>query len=149
MTTQAEREALAQEAKRLSTQVANLAGGSPHAFRALTELDAAIDRLAAPPAGEQAQPVFWYADDGGSMLALFRTEQEWRDFCSGTEPLQAGPLYAAPAPAPSAQPMNFDQLQEVMAQHFGGRELTDEEADSAEAFARAIERAHGIGATHA
>jgi len=44
-----------------------------------------------------------------------------------------------------AVPLNFDQLQKVMSKHFGGRELTDDEADSAEAFARAIERAHGIG----
>ncbi len=43
-----------------------------------------------------------------------------------------------------AVPLNFDQLQKVMSKHFGGRELTDDEADSAEAFARAIERAHGI-----
>lgn len=41
-------------------------------------------------------------------------------------------------------PLNFDQLQRVMSQHFGGRELTADEADSAEAFARAVERAHGI-----
>lgn len=43
-------------------------------------------------------------------------------------------------------PLSFDQLQRVMSQHFGGRELTDDEADSAEHFARAIERAHGITA---
>jgi len=54
---------------------------------------------------------------------------------------------AAIASAPHArEPLNFDRLQSVMAAHFGGRELTDDEADSAEAFARAIERAHGIGA---
>jgi len=54
---------------------------------------------------------------------------------------------AALASAPHArEPLNFDRLQSVMAAHFGGRELTDDEADSAEAFARAIERAHGIGA---
>lgn len=53
---------------------------------------------------------------------------------------------AAIASAPHArEPLNFDRLQSVMAAHFGGRELTDDEADSAEAFARAIERAHGIG----
>ena len=53
-------------------------------------------------------------------------------------------------PAPQAEPaavgelpplLNFDQLQSVMAAHFGGRELTDDEADSAESFARAVERA--------
>ena len=48
--------------------------------------------------------------------------------------------------AHAREPLNFDRLQSVMAAHFGGRELTDDEADSAEAFARAIERAHGIGA---
>ena len=61
-------------------------------------------------------------------------------------------LMAALASAPSTPPhavvedvpLNFDQLQKVMSKHFGGRELTDDEADSAEAFARAIERAHGI-----
>ena len=47
---------------------------------------------------------------------------------------------------PSPQPLNFDQLQKVMADHFGGRELTDDEADSAEAFARSVEAAHGITA---
>jgi len=52
-------------------------------------------------------------------------------------------LKDAAAPA-QPEPLNFDQLQRVMSQHFGGRELTDDEADSAEAFARAIERAHGI-----
>lgn len=53
---------------------------------------------------------------------------------------------AALASAPHArEPLNFDRLQSVMAAHFGGRELTDDEADSAEAFARAVERAHGIG----
>lgn len=58
------------------------------------------------------------------------------------------PWVAAPSTPPhavvEAVPLNFDQLQSVMSQHFGGRELTDDEADSAEAFARAIERAHGI-----
>jgi len=55
-------------------------------------------------------------------------------------------LEAALASAPHArEPLNFDRLQSVMAAHFGGRELTDDEADSAEAFARAVERAHGIG----
>lgn len=53
-------------------------------------------------------------------------------------------LASAPAAPAQAVPLNFDQLQRVMSQHFGGRELTDDEADSAEAFARAIERAHGI-----
>jgi hypothetical protein len=33
-----------------------------------------------------------------------------------------------------------------MSRHFGGCELTDDEEDSAEAFARAVEREHGIGA---
>ena len=64
------------------------------------------------------------------------------------------PLYASPQPQqtepsqdtpPQSQPLNFDQLQRVMQQHFGAQELTDDEADSAEAFARAVERAHGIG----
>jgi len=45
---------------------------------------------------------------------------------------------------PQAEPLNFDQLQSVMCSHFGEHELTDDEKDSAEAFARAIERAHGI-----
>jgi hypothetical protein len=49
-------------------------------------------------------------------------------------------------PIPPHAPLSFDQLQRVMSQHFGGRELSDDEADSAEAFARAIERAHGITA---
>jgi hypothetical protein len=49
--------------------------------------------------------------------------------------------YAAPQ-----QPLDFDQLQRVMSRHFGGCELTDDEEDSAEAFARAVEREHGIGA---
>lgn len=44
-------------------------------------------------------------------------------------------------------PLNFDQLQSVMAAHFGSQELTDDEVDSAEDFARAVERAHGIVAT--
>ena len=55
-------------------------------------------------------------------------------------------LGAAPAAPAQAVPLNFDQLQSVMSQHFGGRDLTDDEADSAEAFARAVERAHGIKA---
>lgn len=46
------------------------------------------------------------------------------------------------------QPLSFGQLQGVMSQHFGGRELTDDEADSAEAFARAVEAAHGITPAH-
>lgn len=61
--------------------------------------------------------------------------------------LMAALASAPSSPAPAvveAVPLNFDQLQSVMSQHFGGRELTDDEADSAEAFARAIERAHGI-----
>lgn len=41
------REQLVEKCKRLSTEVANKAGGSPHAFRALSELDAAIEELAA------------------------------------------------------------------------------------------------------
>lgn len=64
------------------------------------------------------------------------------------EALQDGPPASAPSTPPpavvEAVPLNFDQLQKVMSKHFGGRELTDDEADSAEAFARAIERAHGI-----
>lgn len=46
---------------------------------------------------------------------------------------------------PKREPLNFDQLQSVMSSHFGAHDLTDDEKDSAEAFARAIERAHGIG----
>lgn len=53
------------------------------------------------------------------------------------------------AVAREREPLNFDQLQSVIASHFGGRELTDDEADSAEAFARAVERAHGIRTTKA
>ena len=45
---------------------------------------------------------------------------------------------------PQAEPLNFDQLQSVMCSHFGEHELTDDEKGSAEAFARAIERAHNI-----
>lgn len=51
-----------------------------------------------------------------------------------------------PRGTPARAPLNFDQLQRVMAAHFGAQEMTDDEADSAEAFARAVERAHGIGA---
>lgn len=53
--------------------------------------------------------------------------------------------YAAELVAEARKPLNFDQLQGVMSVHFGSHELTDDEKDSAEAFARAIERAHGIG----
>lgn len=53
--------------------------------------------------------------------------------------------YAAELVAKAHKPLNFDQLQVVMSAHFGSHELTDDEKDSAEAFARAIERAHGIG----
>jgi len=41
-------------------------------------------------------PKFWYADDGGSVKALFRTESEWREFCAEAQPLESGPLYASP-----------------------------------------------------
>lgn len=53
--------------------------------------------------------------------------------------------YAAERVAEARNPLNFDQLQGVISAHFGSHELTDDENDSAEAFARAIERAHGIG----
>ena len=53
--------------------------------------------------------------------------------------------YAAERAAEALKPLNFDQLQGVMSAHFGSHELTDDEKDSAEAFARAIERAHGMG----
>ena len=49
-------------------------------------------------------------------------------------------LYTHP-PRREWQGLNFDQLQSVMSRHFGGCELTDDEADSAEEFARAIEAA--------
>jgi hypothetical protein len=69
-------------------------------------------------------------------------------FGSGHYEMRGEPGCAVPVwvPAQPKEPLSFDRLQQVMAQHFGGRELTDDEADSAEAFARAIERAHGIGA---
>ena len=72
----------------------------------------------------------------------------WRPADVPTNGVQAtktkGKADSPPHAVVEAVPLNFDQLQSVMSQHFGGRELTDDEADSAEAFARAIERAHGI-----
>ena len=63
----------------------------------------------------------------------------------GPDAYPAGAVYVL-VPEKPKEPLSFDRLQQVMAQHFGGRELTDDEADSAEAFARAVEKAHGIGA---
>jgi len=65
------------------------------------------------------------------------------DKCEKWKPRASAPS-TPPHAVVEAVPLNFDQLQKVMSKHFGGRELTDDEADSAEAFARAIERAHGI-----
>lgn len=68
-------------------------------------------------------PAFWYADDGGSMLALFRGESEWRDFCEQTAPLQSGPLYAAPVSQEVAQPVVPAGWQPIEAAPKDGRTL--------------------------
>lgn len=57
--------------------------------------------------------------------------------------VQCGAWGSLTAPQ-SREPLTDDQLQSVMCSHFGEHELTDDEKGSAEAFARAIERAHGI-----
>ena len=100
-----------------------------------------VRALAASPQPEpsaQGEPVAWVEPachgNGGCCHD---------DKCEKWTPLASAPSTPPPAVG-EAVPLNFDQLQKVMSKHFGGRELTDDEADSAEAFARAIERAHGI-----
>jgi hypothetical protein len=85
---------------------------------------------------QDAEPVAWLRwDQFAGISGQFKV-------CE-TKPCDGGfPVYDSP---PKREPLNFDQLQSVMAAHFGAHELTDDEKDSAEAFARAIERAHGIG----
>ena len=71
-----------------------MADGIESAADALQGIDSATGKPATPKLMQElAQPAFWFADDGGSMLAIFRTESEWREFCAKTEPLHAGPLY--------------------------------------------------------
>jgi hypothetical protein len=73
-----------------------MAAGIEAAADAFGGIDSATGKPATPELmKELTRPAFWYADDGGSMLALFRTEAEWRDFCADAEPLNAGPLYLA------------------------------------------------------
>lgn len=50
-------------------------------------------------------------------------------------------LYTRPS-----RPLTDDRLENVIANHVGSHELTDDEHESMRAFARAIERAHGITA---
>ncbi len=57
----------------------------------------------------------------------------------------ADEVRATTAAPPQRQPLPPASLDGVMALHFGANELTDDEADSARKFARAVERAHGIG----
>jgi hypothetical protein len=85
--------------------------------------DAVIPALRAALMGPEREPVAKYSDivsDGG---------------------MDPRNKFDHPPPRREWQGLNFDQLQSVMSRHFGGCELTDDEADSAEEFARAIEAA--------
>lgn len=118
-----------------SAKVASNDQLGPIAWMVTTE-DGADAYVTADPslahAGQRALPL--YAEVPAVQLELERTAAAL-----------AIELAEARHAAKKREPLNFDQLQSVMSRHFGGRDLTDDEADSAEAFARAVERAHGIG----
>lgn len=65
-------------------------------------------------AAPQGEPAFYFADDGGAMLAIFRTRSEWEDFCANCGPLDSGALYAGPQTAAPSVPAGWIACSERM-----------------------------------
>jgi hypothetical protein len=75
---------------------------------------------------ERQEPVAWMWKDGTLTIDPDRADGTWT------------PLYTAP---PQRQPLTDEEIDEIAVAELG----LDADADEMQGFARAIERAHGIG----
>lgn len=103
------------------------------AQRDLEQIDAAIARLMA----DLAQP-----DEPVAQIETTGSQGGCFGWLRGRRAGIGAKLYPAPQPATGAQPLTFDELHEMYR-----LAMLDETQSTVASFARAIERAHKIGAT--
>ena len=130
--------ALAEEAlQRLTDANQEIEAALEQPTRAQRQRDAGYTRrptlreISALEQPEQEPVSTWYGTDWPAHMQLMA---QLAHLEPGTD------LYTHP-PRREWRGLSPGELQSVMATHFGGHEITDDEASSAEAFARAIEAA--------